>query len=90
MLSLYFALRRAEGFKMRVMEFDAHGSLREAPDGGLTEPSAVTVLNLQGELFFAAADEVQTELMKLFNAHPPTPCPNSSSAWSASASPLVR
>ncbi len=34
-LSLYFALRRAEGFKMRVMKFDAEGALREAPDGEL-------------------------------------------------------
>ena len=66
-LSLYFALRRAEGFKMRVMKFDAEGALREAPEGSLDEAGVVTVLNLQGELFFAAADEVQSELMKLFN-----------------------
>ncbi len=66
-LSLYFALRRAEGFKMRIMKFDAEGALREVPDGSFDEASAVTVLNLQGELFFAAADEVQTELLKLVN-----------------------
>ena len=66
-LSLYFALRRAEGFKMRIMKFDAEGALREAPDGGFNEASDVTVLNLQGELFFAAADEVQSELLKLLN-----------------------
>ena len=68
-LSLYFALRRAEGFKMRIMKFDAEGALREVPepDGSFTEAGEVTVLNLQGELFFAAADELQTELLKLFN-----------------------
>lgn len=66
-LSLYFALRRAEGFKMRIMKFDAEGALREVADGSFAEASDVTVLNLQGELFFAAADEVQTELLKLFN-----------------------
>jgi SulP family sulfate permease len=66
-LSLYFALRRAEGFKMRIMKFDAEGSLREVPEEGFGQASDVTVLNLQGELFFAAADEVQSELLKLFN-----------------------
>jgi SulP family sulfate permease len=66
-LSLYFALRRAEGFKMRIMTFDAEGALREVSDDGFNEASDVTVLNLQGELFFAAADEVQSELLKLLN-----------------------
>jgi SulP family sulfate permease len=65
-LSLYFALRRAEGFKMRRMTFDAEGALREVPDGIPEDSSEITVLNLQGELFFAAADEVQAGLLKLF------------------------
>jgi SulP family sulfate permease len=68
-LSLYFALRRAEGFKMRIMKFDAEGALREVPREDFSEAGEVTVLNLQGELFFAAADELQTELLKLFNGN---------------------
>lgn len=61
--SVYFALRRAEGFKLRV--------LTETPEGGLREdaetPGAegeITVVNLQGELYFAAADELQAELLR--------------------------
>jgi SulP family sulfate permease len=61
-LSMYSALRRAEGFKLR--------ELIEGPDGRLVEGAATThseiaVLNLQGELFFAAADELAAELTRV-------------------------
>lgn len=67
-LSLYFALRRAEGFKMQIMRFDDAGTLREAQDPDAAAGSEVTVVNLQGELFFAAADELQAGLLKLLDS----------------------
>lgn len=67
-LSLYFALRRAEGFKLRALALDADGSLRELTE--TDEVPQVTVLNLQGELFFAAADDLQAELLAAIDASP--------------------
>jgi SulP family sulfate permease len=63
-LSIYSALRRAEGFKLR--------ELVEGPDGTLLEGSGqgkleIAVLNLQGELFFAAADELAAELGRVLD-----------------------
>jgi SulP family sulfate permease len=62
-LSIYYALRRAEGFKLRVMTENADGSLSEAS----VEPyrrGPICLLNLQGELYFAAAEELQAELRR--------------------------
>ena len=63
-VSIFYALRRAEGFKLRVLLEGADGVLRE---DALAEPAAVgdvCLLNLQGELFFAAAEELSTELLR--------------------------
>jgi SulP family sulfate permease len=65
--SFYYALRRAEGFKLRVLTFGEDGSLRELPERDLSRADEVTVLNLQGELFFAAAEELQAELMRVLD-----------------------
>jgi SulP family sulfate permease len=67
-LSLYFALRRAEGFKMQVMRFDDQGALREVREAEAAADTEVTVVNLQGEMFFAAADEIQVGLLKLLDS----------------------
>jgi SulP family sulfate permease len=67
-LSLYFALRRAEGFKMQIMKFDDDGALREVRDADSPVDTEVTVVNLQGEMFFAAADEIQAGLLKLLES----------------------
>jgi len=64
-VSIYFALRRAEGFKLRALAETPEGSLREMPDLDASQVGEVTVLNLQGELFFAAAEELQAELVRL-------------------------
>jgi SulP family sulfate permease len=64
-VSVYFALRRAEGFKLRVLGETPDGSLREVPELDPSHAGEVTVLNLQGELFFAAAEELQAELVRL-------------------------
>ncbi len=64
-ISIYYALRRAEGFKLRALEEGADGSLRECPDGEPREPGAVILFNLQGELFFAAAEELSTVLVRV-------------------------
>jgi sulfate permease, SulP family len=79
-VSVYYALRRAEGFKLRVLKEAPDGTLHEVSELGPRQATAaglpfgatsadargeVAVLNLQGELFFAAAEELQAELMRL-------------------------
>jgi SulP family sulfate permease len=64
-VSVYYALRRAEGFKLRVLKETPEGTLREVPELDPSQAGEVTVLNLQGELFFAAAEELQIELVRL-------------------------
>jgi sulfate permease, SulP family len=63
--SIYYALRRAEGFKLRELHEGEDGSLSELASLEPKVGSPVTVLNLQGELFFAAADELSAELSRL-------------------------
>jgi SulP family sulfate permease len=65
-VSVYFALRRAEGFKLRVLVETPEGSLTEVPELDPNHAGKLTVLNLQGELFFAAAEELQIALERLF------------------------
>ena len=65
--SIYFALRRAEGFKLRVMVEDEAGSYREIDDLDGVPVPRVLLLNLQGELFFAAAEELQTGLLRVLD-----------------------
>lgn len=67
--SIYYALRRAEGFKLRVMTEQPDGSLREEALGETHVSSDVCLLNLQGELYFAAAEELQTELRRQLSAN---------------------
>lgn len=67
--SIYFALRRAEGFKLRVLIVGEDGALREDPDLDPSETGDVTVLNLQGELYFAAAEELAAELTRQLDAN---------------------
>ena len=62
--SIYYALRRAEGFKLRVLVVGEDGVLREEPDIDPKDTGDVTVLNLQGELYFAAAEELSAELTR--------------------------
>jgi SulP family sulfate permease len=62
--SIYYALRRAEGFKLRVMTEHEDGSLSEAASDDPQQVSEVCLLNLQGELYFAAAEELQSELRR--------------------------
>lgn len=62
--SIYFALRRAEGFKLRVMSVGPDGSLCEAVSDEPHESGEICLLNLQGELYFAAAEELQAELRR--------------------------
>jgi sulfate permease, SulP family len=68
-VSVYFALRRAEGFKLRVLSMGPDEQLRESGDLTHQQAGAITVLNLQGELFFAAAEELQAELIRRLNQH---------------------
>src|SRR5690606_13344348 len=49
-VSIFYALLRAEGFKLRVLVEGGDNSLHEAPDAKPIETGDVTVLNLQGEL----------------------------------------
>ncbi len=67
--SIYYALRRAEGFKLRVLLEGEDGVLREDPDVDPADVGDVTVLNLQGELYFAAAEELSAELTRQLDAN---------------------
>lgn len=62
--SIYYALRRAEGFKLRAMTEQPDGSLREESSNEAPSRGEVCLLNLQGELYFAAAEELQAELRR--------------------------
>lgn len=64
LMSIYFALRRAEGFKLRVLVEREDGVLCEAPEIHPHEVGDIAVLNLQGELYFAAAEELQSDLLE--------------------------
>ncbi len=66
-VSVFYALIRAEGFKLRVLVEGGDGSLHEAPNARPSDTGDVTVLNLQGELFFAAAEELQHELTRMLD-----------------------
>jgi SulP family sulfate permease len=68
-VSIFSALRRAEGFKLRRLVEGSDGVLREVPEDG-SALGAVTILNLQGELFFAAAEELQAELLRVLDGQP--------------------
>jgi sulfate permease, SulP family len=63
-VSFCYALLRAEGFKLRRLIEMPDGSLQEVLEVDASR-AEVTVLNLQGELFFAAAEELQHELLQL-------------------------
>jgi SulP family sulfate permease len=68
-VSIVSALRRAEGFKLRQLTEGPDGIVRELPDTAPRNGGEVTLLNLQGELFFAAAEELQAELLRLLDGH---------------------
>jgi SulP family sulfate permease len=67
-VSIVAALMRAEGFRLRVLEETQDGLLREIPSDRGGRLPEVTLLNLQGELFFAAAEELQAELVRKLDA----------------------
>ena len=64
-LSIFLALRRAEGFKLTQLVEGEDGVLVEAT--GDAPPSDVLTVNLQGELFFAAADDLGIQLRRLLD-----------------------
>ena len=68
-VSIYYAMRRAEGFKLRVLLEEPGGSLSEFSPAEAGDPREIAVLNLQGELFFAAAEELQAELTRQLDGH---------------------
>jgi sulfate permease, SulP family len=65
-MSIVQALRRAEGFKLVGLELDGRGMLLERPLEE-TQGSRVVAIDLQGELFFAAADVLETRLVAILN-----------------------
>jgi len=64
-VSVLQALRRAEGFKITLLEIDGQGRFVEAPLE-TSHVKEVVALSLQGELFFAAAEELERRLRVLF------------------------
>lgn len=67
-ISLFQALRRAEGFKLALLEEDENGHLIETPTEGRMLGKVAT-FDLQGELFFAAAEELENQLRSLFDGN---------------------
>lgn len=68
-VSIGSALLRAEGVKLTVFLEGDNGALVEAPHVKPSETGDVTVLNLQGELFFAAAEDLQGQLSRMLDAN---------------------
>jgi SulP family sulfate permease len=66
-VSIYFTLRRAEGFKLRMLSEGADGSLSELDELEQGHVPRVLLLNLQGELFFAAAEVLQEQLLRILD-----------------------
>jgi SulP family sulfate permease len=64
-VSVLQALRRAEGFKIALLEIDGSGHFIEKPLLA-SHVAEVVALSLQGELFFAAAEELERRLRVLF------------------------
>jgi SulP family sulfate permease len=60
-LSIAGALKKAEGFKLKVLCEDEHGNIVEQ-DLTPEHVKKVTTLDLQGEMFFAAAEEIENQL----------------------------
>lgn len=66
-VSIGYALLRAEGFKLTVLVEGDGGSFIEAPHMSPADTGDVTVLNLQGELFFAAAEVLEKQLTRMLD-----------------------
>ena len=62
--AISFALRRAEGVKMSILEEDGRGGLIERPLDH-APGREVIALEVQGELFFAAAEELERRLKEI-------------------------
>lgn len=62
--SIFFALKRAEGFKLRMLAQRSDGSICEAASSDPVAIDDVALMNLQGELYFAAAEELAAELLR--------------------------
>jgi sulfate permease, SulP family len=69
-VSAYLALRRAEGFKLRTLREGEDGSLSEISELEPNSAPSVLLLNLQGEMFFAAAEVLQNELIAVLDSGP--------------------
>jgi SulP family sulfate permease len=65
-LSIVLALRKAEGFRLRVLEEDSDGNLVESAVEDW--PHRVITLDLQGEMFFAASDVLEQKLHAYLDA----------------------
>ena len=61
MLSIIGALKKAEGFKLKVLCDDEDGNIIEQ-DLKPEHINKVTTIDLQGEMFFAAAEEIENRL----------------------------
>jgi SulP family sulfate permease len=64
-VSLFQALRRAEGFKIALLQEDGQGNLIELPLMSTHQPGEVVALDLQGEMFFAAAEVLEHRLKRM-------------------------
>jgi SulP family sulfate permease len=66
-VAVYQALRRAGSFKLTVVEERPDGAFWERPDIHPRDVGEIAVLNLQGEMFFAAAEELERKLREMLD-----------------------
>lgn len=65
-ISIIEALRRAEGFKLFIIEEDQNGHLIEYPFES-QKASLITTIDIQGEMFFATAEVFEHKLKKIID-----------------------
>jgi SulP family sulfate permease len=65
-MAVFQALRRAEGFKLVLLQEDRDGSLHEHPLDTSHCPELM-IIDVQGELFFASADKLERLLKRIFH-----------------------
>lgn len=69
-VSVFQAIRRAEGFKLALLVENDHGQLVEEPLVASSSVGPIVTLDLQGELFFAAAEELEHKLKAVLESGP--------------------
>lgn len=66
-VSIMLYLRQAARPYLREYEFSEHGELREAGENGASHHPAISIVHVEGELFFGAAELFRTQIQSTCN-----------------------